>query len=40
MRSLAAESAVGVAILLAAAVLVDSQPPEPQPAPTQATDRP
>jgi copper transport protein len=41
VRSLAAESAVGVAILLAAAVLVDSEPPaEPQPAPTQATDRP
>jgi copper transport protein len=33
VRSLAAESAVGVAILLVAAVLVDSQPPpEPQPA--------
>ena len=40
LRSLAAESAVGVAILLAAAVLVDSEPPpQPQPAPTQATSR-
>jgi putative copper export protein len=36
-RSLAGESAVGMAVLLAAAVLVDSKPP-PQPArgPTQA----
>ena len=33
-RSLAGESAVGMAILLAAAVLVDSKPP-PQPAPRQ-----
>ncbi len=32
-RSLAGESAVGMAILLAAAVLVDSKPPVPQPAP-------
>jgi copper transport protein len=36
VRSLAGESAVGIAILLAAAVLVDSNPPpEPAPAPTQ-----
>jgi hypothetical protein len=33
-RSLAGESAVGMAILLAAAVLVDSKPP-PQPVPQQ-----
>jgi copper transport protein len=37
VRSLAGEGAVGVAILLAAAVLVDSQPPPVQPGPTQAT---
>jgi copper transport protein len=37
IRSLAGESAVGVAILLAAAVLVDSKPPAPQPSPAQAT---
>ena len=37
VRSLAGEGVVGVAILLAAAVLVDSQPPPVQPAPTQAS---
>jgi copper transport protein len=37
-RSLAGESAVGMAVLLAAAVLVDSKPPpRPVPAPVQAT---
>jgi hypothetical protein len=36
-RSLAAESVVGVAILLVAAVLVDSKPPAPPgPTPTEA----
>ena len=36
-RSLLGESAVGMAILLAAAVLVDSRPPpQPAPAPAQA----
>lgn len=37
-RSLLGESAVGMAVLLAAAVLVDSKPPE-QPAPTPTTAR-
>ena len=36
-RSLLGESAVGMAILLAAAILVDSKPPpQPAPAPVQA----
>jgi copper transport protein len=35
-RSLLGEAAVGMAVLLAAAVLVDSEPPKAQPAPTQA----
>jgi copper transport protein len=40
-RSLAGESAVGIAILLVAAVLVDSNPPPPPaPAPAQAAQRP
>jgi copper transport protein len=40
-RSLAGEAAVAMAILLVAAVLVDSKPPAPEPVPTQAaqTDR-
>ena len=41
LRSLVGESAVGVAILLAAAVLVDSQPPpEPPASPVQAVQPP
>jgi copper transport protein len=35
-RTLLAEGAVGIAILLVAAVLVDSKPPTPSPQPTQA----
>jgi copper transport protein len=37
VRSLAGEGAVGMAILLAAAVLVDSKPPVPVPQPAQAS---
>jgi copper transport protein len=40
MRSLAGEGAVGIAILLAAAILVDSKPPPAAPpAPAQATEK-
>jgi putative copper resistance protein D len=35
-RSLLGEASVGMAVLLAAAVLVDSKPPQPAPPPTQA----
>ncbi len=36
-RSLLGESAVAIAVLLVAAVLVDSNPPKPEPSPNQAT---
>jgi copper transport protein len=36
-RSLVGESAVAIAVLLIAAVLVDSNPPKPEPSPNQAT---
>ena len=36
-RSLVGESAVAIAVLLVAAVLVDSNPPKPEPSPSQAS---